>query len=103
MRLLIPTTTIASKAKTAFANLRNHKTPQKHTPCSNSAAFRIRCGRTIKGYPFNPLLTGDDYMILQQKIKNALEKINDEDLKGTYYPLEGMTKKVQSQLIDGIL
>jgi len=61
---------------------------------------RIRCGRSLKGYPFNTLLTGDDYMIMQQKIKRALAHINDKDLHGVYYPLDGMTKKVQQQLID---
>lgn len=62
---------------------------------------RIRCGRTLKGYPFNPLLTGDDYLIMQEKVKRALGSFKDGDLKGTYYPLEGMTKKVQDQLVAG--
>nr|ACO56119.1 arginine kinase [Ascaris suum] len=60
---------------------------------------RIRCGRSIAGYPFNPLLTQDDYLILQQKVKNALTSLNDEELAGTYYPLEGMSKETQNQLI----
>jgi hypothetical protein len=63
--------------------------------------FRIRCGRSIRGYPFNPLLTGDDYMIMQQKVKKALENIKEKDLQGVYYPLAGMTKQVQNQLIEG--
>ncbi|KAI6182147.1 Arginine kinase [Aphelenchoides bicaudatus] len=63
---------------------------------------RIRCGRTLKGYPFNPLLTGDDYLIMQEKVKRALAAFQDKDLKGTYYPLDGMTKQVQNQLIKGI-
>nr|ABK76312.1 arginine kinase [Toxocara canis] len=60
---------------------------------------RIRCGRSIAGYPFNPLLTQDDYLILQQKVKNALMSQHDDELVGTYYPLEGMSKEVQNQLI----
>jgi len=60
---------------------------------------RIRCGRTLKGYPFNPLLTGDDYLIMQEKVKKALEQYADEDLKGKYYPLDGMTKEDQDRLI----
>jgi hypothetical protein len=46
-------------------------------------------------------LTGDDYLIMQEKVKRALSAIKDEDLKGTYYPLQGMTKDVQNQLIKG--
>lgn len=53
----------------------------------------------MKGYPFNPCLTQDDYLIMQEKIKGALEKITDPDLKGTYYPLDGMSKEVQDRLI----
>jgi protein-arginine kinase len=60
---------------------------------------RIRCGRTLRGYPFNPLLTGDDYLIMQEKVKNALSQVKDDDLKGTYYPLQGMKKETQNQLI----
>lgn len=36
---------------------------------------------------------------MQQKVKKALETVKDADLKGTYYPLEGMSKDVQNQLI----
>jgi protein-arginine kinase len=60
---------------------------------------RIRCGRTLDGYPFNPFLTGDDYLIMQEKVKKALEQVKDNDLKGTYYPLKGMKKETQNQLI----
>lgn len=36
---------------------------------------------------------------MQEKIKKALGDFSDSDLKGTYYPLDGMTKKVQDCLI----
>lgn len=29
---------------------------------------RIRCGRSLEGYPFNPLLTQDDYLIIQERV-----------------------------------
>ena len=32
-------------------------------------------------------------------MKGTLEGIKDDELKGTYYPLDGMTKEVQTQLI----
>jgi hypothetical protein len=38
---------------------------------------------------------------MQEKIKRALNSFQDKDLKGTYYPLLGMTKQVQNQLIKG--
>ncbi|CAD5205832.1 unnamed protein product [Bursaphelenchus okinawaensis] len=60
---------------------------------------RIRCGRSLKGYPFNPLLSPDDYLIMQEKVKKALSNVKDADLKGTYYPLDGMSKETQNQLI----
>lgn len=38
---------------------------------------------------------------MQEKVKRALGNIKDGDLKGVYYPLQGMTKDVQKQLIAG--
>ncbi|KAI6222081.1 Arginine kinase [Aphelenchoides besseyi] len=61
---------------------------------------RIRCGRSIRGYPFNPLLSEDDYLVMQQKVKNVLESVKEKDLKGKYYALDGMKKADQQQLID---
>lgn len=60
---------------------------------------RIRTARTLNGYPFNPLLTQDDYSIMQEKVKKALEEVTDKEIAGKYYPLKGMTKEVQNQLI----
>uniref|UniRef100_A0A915ELU8 arginine kinase n=1 Tax=Ditylenchus dipsaci TaxID=166011 RepID=A0A915ELU8_9BILA len=45
---------------------------------------RIRCGRTLSGYPQGEEVFGD---------------VSDKSIAGKYYPLEGMTKPVQSQLI----
>lgn len=59
---------------------------------------RIRCGRSLQGYQFNPCLTQANYLEMEQKVKGALEKLEGE-LAGTYYPLKGMTKEVQNQLI----
>jgi len=61
---------------------------------------RIRCGRTLNGYPFNPLLQEKDYLEMEKKVKAALESVKDKSLKGTYYPLDGMDKRTQKQLID---
>uniref|UniRef100_A0AC35TN06 Arginine kinase n=1 Tax=Rhabditophanes sp. KR3021 TaxID=114890 RepID=A0AC35TN06_9BILA len=60
---------------------------------------RIRCGRSLAGYPFNPLLSEDDYLIMEQKVKNALTTFKEADLKGKYYALTGMTVADQKDLI----
>lgn len=59
---------------------------------------RVRVGRTVKGYPFAPAISKAKRIELADKIADALKKL-DGDHAGTYYPLEGMEKKVQDQLI----
>eukprot|EP01083_Nonionella_stella_P164288 543232_1 len=39
-------------------------------------------------------------MELEQKVKDILEGFEDEDLKGTYYPLKGMDEETRQQLVD---
>jgi len=60
---------------------------------------RVRGARSVKGLPFNPCMTKDQYQELEDKISGALTGLTGE-LKGKYYPLTGMTKDVQNQLID---
>lgn len=60
---------------------------------------RIRCGRSLNGYQFNPCLTEDNYLEMEEKVKKAFSEFSDEELKGTYYPLDGMSKDTQNQLI----
>lgn len=61
---------------------------------------RIRCGRSLQGYPFNPCLTKENYLEMEGKVKSVFEQLKgDPELGGTYYPLDGMTKDVQNQLI----
>jgi protein-arginine kinase len=61
---------------------------------------RIRCGRSLQGYPFNPCLTEANYLEMEKKVKAVFDGITDPDLKGKYYPLDGMSKDVQKQLIE---
>ncbi|EJW80656.1 arginine kinase [Wuchereria bancrofti] len=61
---------------------------------------RVRCGRSLQGYPFNPCLTEENYKEMEDEIRKVLCGFSDPELKGTYYPLTGMTKDVQKQLID---
>uniref|UniRef100_A0A4D5R960 arginine kinase n=1 Tax=Scolopendra viridis TaxID=118503 RepID=A0A4D5R960_SCOVI len=60
---------------------------------------RVRCGRSLQGYPFNPCLTEAQYKEMEEKISSTLSSLTGE-LKGTYYPLTGMSKEVQQKLID---
>jgi creatine kinase len=60
---------------------------------------RVRCGRSLQGYPFNPLLTEQQYKDMENQVKAAFDSFTGE-LAGKYYPLTGMSKEVQQQLID---
>lgn len=60
---------------------------------------RIRCGRSVEGLPFNPNMTEAQYVQLEEKVSTTLKQL-DGDHTGTYYPLTGMTKIVQQELID---
>jgi len=60
---------------------------------------RVRCGRSMEGYPFNPCLTEEQYREMEQKVSSTLCGLEGE-LKGTFYPLTGMGKDVQQKLID---
>ncbi|XP_001354162.1 arginine kinase isoform X1 [Drosophila pseudoobscura] len=60
---------------------------------------RVRCGRSMQGYPFNPCLTEAQYKEMEGKVSTTLSGL-DGELKGKFYPLTGMEKGVQQQLID---
>lgn len=60
---------------------------------------RVRCGRSLEGYPFNPCLTEAQYKEMEEKVSSTLSGLEGE-LKGTFYPLTGMSKDVQQKLID---
>merc|ERR1712126_551278 len=60
---------------------------------------RVRCGRSMEGYPFNPCLTEAQYKEMEEKVSSTLTQLTGEH-KGTFYPLTGMGKEVQQKLID---
>jgi creatine kinase len=60
---------------------------------------RVRCGRSLEGYPFNPCLTEAQYKEMEAKVSAVLKQLTGE-LAGTYYPLTGMTKETQNKLIE---
>jgi len=59
---------------------------------------RIRVGRNLDGFPLGPGITKEQRDTVMAKVKEAAETFED-DLKGTFYPLEGMDKATQDQLI----
>ena len=66
--------------------------------------IRLSFSRAIQGYPFAPKLTAEDFQEIMNKIQPALEKITDEELKGTFYALDGIDSTVEDKLKnDGVL
>ncbi|KAA0201631.1 hypothetical protein HAZT_HAZT005847 [Hyalella azteca] len=59
---------------------------------------RVRCARNLEGYPFNPLLTRDQYEEIEQDIVNALDSL-DDDLAGYYKPLNSFTDEENAKLV----
>ena len=56
---------------------------------------RIRTGRSIDGYPFNPNMTEAQYKEMETKAKEAFDKMPD-NLTGTYYPLKGLDNNMKN-------
>ena len=59
---------------------------------------RIRVGRNLDGYPLGPGVSKEQRDEIMQKVVKACNTF-EGDLKGTFYPLEGMNKSIQEQLI----
>lgn len=62
------------------------------------ASTRIRVGRNLEGYPLGPGVSKEQRDEIMQKVVEACNTF-EGDLKGTFYPLEGMDKATQDQLI----
>ncbi|XP_077988460.1 creatine kinase, flagellar-like [Glandiceps talaboti] len=60
---------------------------------------RVRTGRSIRGLALPPLTGKEDRKEVERITTEALAKL-DGPLKGTYYPLEGMTAETQDKLIE---
>ena len=59
---------------------------------------RIRVGRNLADYPLGPGVTKEQRLEIMNKVVEACNTF-EGDLKGTFYPLEGMDKDTQNQLI----
>jgi creatine kinase/arginine kinase len=59
---------------------------------------RIRVGRNVKGMPLGAAITKEQRDEVEQRVASVLNEFEGE-LEGDYYPLLGMSKEVQEQLI----
>lgn len=60
---------------------------------------RIRVGRNLADFPLGPALTKEQRLEVMNKVVSALNTF-EGDLKGTFYPLQGMDKETQNKLIE---
>ena len=60
---------------------------------------RIRVGRNLADFPLGPGVTKEQRLKIMEIVTTAADKF-DDDLKGKFYPLEGMSAADQQQLID---
>jgi len=60
---------------------------------------RVRVGRSHDSYGFPPVLSKEDRVNMEKMTVDALNTLEGA-LKGTYYPLTGMTPAVQKQLTE---
>ncbi|XP_059152400.1 arginine kinase-like [Physella acuta] len=60
---------------------------------------RIRVARSLKGFPFHPVLRSEDRIEIEKKCVEAFNSLTGE-FKGTYYPLSEMSKETQKQLTE---
>ena len=72
--------------------LKNDKFTEDEEAMVNST--RIRVGRNLKGYPLGPGVSKEQRLDIMGKVVKACESF-EGDLKGKFYPLEGMDKDVQ--------
>mgnify|MGYP001773639058 CR=1 FL=1 len=59
---------------------------------------RIRVGRNIKNMPLGSAISKEQRLEVEKIVSTALKNL-DGELKGTYYPLLGMSKEINQQLI----
>jgi len=60
---------------------------------------RVRVGRSHDSYGFPPVLNKEDRIAMEKCTVEALNTL-EGDLKGTYYPLLGMDKATEKQLVE---
>ncbi|SFZ97851.1 Putative ATP:guanido phosphotransferase YacI [hydrothermal vent metagenome] len=59
---------------------------------------RIRVGRNVKDFPLGAAISKIERLELEKKVFSALSLL-DGELKGTYFPLLGMSEEVKNKLV----
>ena len=96
-------------------NYHGHKPEDKHVSDMNAEGLenadftpeqeamvnstRIRVGRNLADYPLGPGVSKQQRLDIMNAVVKACNTF-EGDLKGTFYPLEGMSKKDQEKLIE---
>lgn len=60
---------------------------------------RIRVGRNIAGLPLGPAISRQQRIQVEQQVSTVLNGLQGR-LAGSYYPLQGMSEAIRTQLID---
>ena len=60
---------------------------------------RIRVGRNVAGLPLGPAISREQRNKIEIQVSEVLNQLED-DLAGTYYPLQGMSEADRTQLIE---
>ena len=90
-----------SKADSHLSNLNAHDLNAPNPDSENKyiISTRIRVGRNIANLPLGPAITKEQRDEVQRQASEALNSL-DGNLKGTYYPLDGMSEEVSQKLIE---
>lgn len=60
---------------------------------------RIRCARSMDGFPLNPGMSENDYLSLMKQVTDVLATLTG-DLEGKFYASEGMDPAEEQKMID---
>ncbi len=60
---------------------------------------RIRVGRNVDNMPLGPAITKEQREQIEKTVSQSLKELTGS-LKGSYYPLDGMSKEVSAKLIE---
>ena len=90
-----------SKADSHISNLNAEDLNAPNPDSENKyiISTRIRVGRNIANLPLGPAISKEQRDEVEKQASNALNSL-DGKLRGTYYPLDGMSEEVSQKLIE---
>jgi len=85
----------------------NHATPETYEkqvlpalPEGAIKSTRIRTARNLKGFPFTNNMSEEKRCEVESLLKGVFDGFENSHLKGTYYPMVGMSKEQRKELVD---